>query len=144
MQRQTRQREAVLQALESAHQALTPAEILALAQGAVASLNLSTIYRQLHALQDEARIARVLLPGQPARFEAVCSAGRDAGHAHHHHHFHCEGCDRVYALHACPGPLQELAPAGFTVTAHEITLRGTCAECSAAPRRRRTATAAAR
>lgn len=134
MQRNTRQREAVLAAIERAGRALTPGEILALAQGTVASLNLSTIYRHLHALQDEARIVKVLLPGQATRFEAACGDGqRDA--AHHHHHFHCERCDRVYALHACPGPMQELAPAGFIVSAHEITLRGLCAECGREGRR---------
>lgn len=134
MQRNTRQREAVLAAIERAGQALTPGEILALAQGTVASLNLSTIYRHLHALQDEARIVKVLLPGQATRFEAACGDGqRDA--AHHHHHFHCERCDRVYALHACPGSMQELAPAGFVVSAHEITLRGLCAECGREGRR---------
>lgn len=134
MQRNTRQREAVLAAIERAGRALTPGELLALAQGTVASLNLSTIYRHLHALQDEARIVKVLLPGQATRFEAACGDGqRDA--AHHHHHFHCERCDRVYALHACPGPMQELAPAGFVVSAHEITLRGLCAECGREGRR---------
>jgi Fur family ferric uptake transcriptional regulator len=132
MERNTRQREAVLAAIEHAGRALTPAEILALAQTSVASLNLSTIYRQINALQDEARIVKVLLPGQAARFEAACG---DAHHhhgkaPHHHHHFHCEACDRVYALHACPGSMQDLAPAGFVVSAHEITLRGLCAECS--------------
>lgn len=135
MQRNTRQREAVLAAIERAGRALTPGELLALAQGTVASLNLSTIYRHLHALQDEARIVKVLLPGQATRFEAACGDGqRDAAH-HHHHHFHCERCDRVYALHACPGPMQELAPAGFVVSAHEITLRGLCAECGREGRR---------
>ena len=132
MERNTRQREAVLAAIEHAGRALTPGEILALAQGSVATLNLSTIYRQLTALQDEARIVKVQLPGQAARFEAACGGGdyqRDATHEHHHHHFHCSGCDRVYALHACPGSMQELAPAGFVVTAHEITLRGLCAAC---------------
>ncbi len=128
MERNTRQREAVLAAIEQAGRALSPGEILELAQGTVATLNLSTIYRHLHALQDEARVAKVLLPGQAARFEAACRGQRDA--AHHHHHFHCERCDRVYALHACPGPLQELAPAGFVVSAHEITLRGLCAQCN--------------
>ena len=129
MERNTRQREAVLAAIEQAGRALTPGEIFGLAQGTVARLNLSTIYRHLHALQDEARIAKVLLPGQAARFEAACAAAhRDT--AHHHHHFHCSGCDRVYALHACPGSMQELAPTGFVVSAHEITLRGLCAECN--------------
>ena len=28
------------------------------------------------------------------------------------------------------GSMQDLAPAGFVVSAHEITLRGLCAECS--------------
>jgi Fur family ferric uptake transcriptional regulator len=36
----------------------------------------------------------------------------------------------VFALHACPGSMQDLAPAGFVVQAHEITLRGLCAECA--------------
>jgi len=131
MERNTRQREAVLAAIEHAGRALTPGEILTLAQGAVASLNLSTIYRHINALQDEARIVKVLLPGQAARFEAACGGDeRHHGPAHHHHHFHCSGCDRVYALHACPGPMQEMAPTGFVVTAHEITLRGLCADCS--------------
>lgn len=137
MERNTRQREAVLAAIEHAGRALTPGEILALAQGTVASLNLSTIYRHINALQHEARVVKVLLPGQAARFEAACR-GDEGGHdhhgggAHHHHHFHCNGCDRVYALHACPGSMQELAPAGFVVDAHEITLRGLCADCGKA------------
>lgn len=138
MERQTRQRQAVLDALDHAGRALTPTEILGLAQRSVASLNLSTIYRHLNALQDEARIVKVLLPGQAAaRFEAAChEAHGHAGHGHaqrdephHHHHFHCQRCDRVFPLHACPGSMQELAPKGFVVQSHEITLSGLCAEC---------------
>ena len=130
MERNTRQRQAVLDAIDHAGRALTPSEILALAQNTVASLNLSTIYRHLNALQDDARIVKVMLPGQAARFEAPCAGGHHEA-AHHHHHFHCSSCDRVYALHACPGSMQDLAPKGFVVQAHEITLRGLCAECAA-------------
>lgn len=134
MERNTRQRQAVLAAIEHAGRALAPGEILALAQARVASLNLSTIYRHLHALQDEARIVKVMLPGQAARFEAACGDAHDphGGTPHHHHHFHCNECDRVYALHACPGSMQDLAPTGFVVSAHEITLRGICAACGKA------------
>ena len=132
MERTTRQRDAVLTAIEQAGRALTPGEILALAQASVASLNLSTIYRHINALQEEARVVKVLLPGQAARFEAACVDDHHRGEAHHHHHFHCDACDRVYALHACPGSMQELAPAGFVVQAHQITLRGLCADCSKA------------
>ena len=129
MERNTRQRQAVLEAIDHAGRALTPNEILALAQASVASLNLSTIYRHLGALQDDARIVKVMLPGQAARFEAAC-ADVHAEAAHHHHHFHCSGCDRVYALHGCPGSMQDMAPKGFVVQAHEITLRGLCESCA--------------
>ena len=135
MERNTRQRQAVLDAIDRAGRALTPSEILELAQSSVATLNLSTIYRNLNALQDDARIVKVMLPGQAARFEAACArphanaAPRD--HDHHHHHFHCTACDRVYTLHGCPGPMKELAPKGFVVQAHEVTLHGLCAECAA-------------
>ena len=129
MERNTRQRQAVLDAIDHAGRALTPNEILSLAQATVASLNLSTIYRHLSALQDDARIVKVMLPGQAARFEAACAADHHQA-THHHHHFHCSACDRVYALHGCPGSMQDLAPKGFVVQAHEITLRGLCAGCA--------------
>jgi Fur family ferric uptake transcriptional regulator len=140
MERNTRQREAVLEAVERGARALSPPEILALAREAVPTLNLSTIYRQIGALQQEARVVKVLLPGQTARYEAVCGhAERDAGH--HHHHFHCSGCDRVFSLHACPGSMQDLVPKGFVVESHEITLHGRCPECSRAARAPRAARA---
>ena len=128
MERNTRQRDAVLAAIEHAGRALTPGEILALAQASVASLNLSTIYRQIGALQGEARLVKVMLPGQTPRYEPVCGQRHgDAGH--HHHHFHCRVCDCVFALHACPGSMQDLVPKGFAVEAHEITLHGRCPDC---------------
>jgi len=130
MERNTRQRQAVLDAIDHAGRALTPNEILSLAQLTVASLNLSTIYRHLNALQDDARIVKVMLPGQAARFEAACAGDPHKEEAHHHHHFHCSACDRVYALHGCPGSMRDLAPRGFVVQAHEITLRGLCAGCA--------------
>jgi len=131
MERNTRQRQAVLDAIDHAGRALTPNEILELAQASVASLNLSTIYRNLNALQDDARIVKVMLPGQAARFEAACTSRQMNAAHHHHHHFHCTACDRVYTLHACPGSMKELAPKGFVVQAHEVTLHGLCADCAA-------------
>jgi len=133
MERNTRQRQAVLDVIDHAGRALTPSEILALAQESVASLNLSTIYRNLSALQDDARIVKVMLPGQATRFEAACAEAHKGGahDPHHHHHFHCNACDRVYTLHGCPGPMKDLAPKGFVVNTHEVTLHGLCADCAA-------------
>ena len=132
MERQTRQKQAVMQAIETSGRSLNAAEIWSLAQLEVPSLNLSTVYRQIKALHDDENIVRVDLPGQPPRYEAQCHAPRARGHEHHHHHFHCTGCEQVFPIHGCPGGIERLAPAGFEVQSHDITLHGRCAECVAA------------
>lgn len=156
MERHTRQRQAVVDALARSGQALSPQDLLVRAKSAVPTLNLSTVYRQIKGLQDAGQIVRVELPGQPPRFEmaardepaapaahrhrdpAVSHAAQPEQTAHasddasrHHHHFHCIECDRVYPIHACPGSMNDLAPPGFEVQHHDLTLRGRCASCVA-------------
>lgn len=128
MERASRQRDAIRQALEAAGRPLLPAEILAAAQGEVPALGMATVYRNLKQLAEAGEIQTVALPGEAPRFEV-------AGH-HHHHHFSCHVCNRVFDVHACPGDMQKLAPQGFTVDGHELTLYGRCSDCSAAPQRR--------
>ena len=128
----TRQKKAVLQALEGSGRSLHPLEIQTLAQKAVPSLNLSTVYRQLKTLTHEGRVLRVDLPGQPPRFEIPGAGSEPASPMHsHHHHFHCVSCKQVYPIYACPGHLEDLAPPGFLVTHHDLTLHGRCAQCAA-------------
>ncbi len=128
MERNTRQRQAVLDAIERARHAMTPPEILDAASVAVPTLNLSTVYRLIASLQQDALISKVALADQPARYEKACAlAAKD--HDHHHHHFHCNACDRVYALHGCPGPMDKLVPRGFKLESHDLTLHGLCADC---------------
>lgn len=131
MERQTRQKQAVMQAIAASGRSLNAAEIRALAAGRVPSINLSTVYRQLETLQDDPQVVHIDLPGQAPRFEAPCHAPQARGHVHHHHHFHCTHCDRVFPIHACPGGMQALAPAGFRVESHDLTLHGRCADCGA-------------
>jgi Fur family transcriptional regulator, ferric uptake regulator len=131
MERQTRQKQAVMQAIVQTGRSLNAAEIWSLAQKQVPSLNLSTVYRQIKALHDEAQIVRVDLAGQPPRFEAPCHVPAARGHQHHHHHFHCTGCEKVFPIHGCPGGIDRLAPTGFQVQSHDLTLHGRCASCAA-------------
>lgn len=145
MERDTRQRRAVLDALAGSGRTLSPPEILALAQAQAPSLNLSTVYRQVKALEEVGEVVKVQLPGQAARFEARCRHAAPApdhpvtphdtdDHGHHHHHFHCVVCDQVVPIHGCPGAMQELAPPGFEVERHDLVLHGRCASCAGAPR----------
>ena len=106
-----------------------PPEICQLAQQDVPRLNLSTVYRQLKSLQETGEVLRVDLPGQPTRFEAMCEHGHGKP-GHHHHHFHCNDCDGVFPIHACPGAMDKLVPRGFRVERHDLTLHGRCADCA--------------
>jgi len=132
--RQTRQQHAVLDAIAHSGRCLNAAEVWELARGAVPSLNLSTVYRQLKALHEQSQVTRVELPGEAPRFEAVCATREAHQHDHHHHHFHCTACERVFPLHACPGSLDSLLPGGFTLQRHDLTLHGHCADCSGGAR----------
>jgi Fur family ferric uptake transcriptional regulator len=124
MERSSRQRDAIRQALEQAGRPLLPTEILAAAQAEVPALGIATVYRNLKQLAEAGEVQTVELPGAAPRFEP-------GGH-HHHHHFSCTGCQRVFDVHACPGDMHKLAPAGFTVERHELTLYGRCDDCSVA------------
>lgn len=102
--------------------------MLEAAQADVPGLSLATVYRNLKQLMDAGEISPVSLPGESPRYEA--------SHHTHHHHFQCLACQRVFDVHQCPGDMAALAPAGFTVEAHELTLYGRCSDCGPARRPR--------
>lgn len=131
MERSTRQRTAIRDAIEAAGRPLSPQEVLDAARADVEGLGIATVYRNLKLLLEESAISLVQLPGDGPRYEIQ-------GHAHHHH-FQCLHCQKVFDVHRCPGDLAQLAPPGFTVERHEITLYGRCTDCAppaAKPRRR--------
>lgn len=123
MQRSTKQRTAIDQALTQAHRPLAPQEVLELAQATLPGLGIATVYRNLRAMTDEGLLREVHLPGRSPMYEQA--------HHGHHHHFQCTQCSKVFDVHACPGNFAGLAPAGFTVEGHELTLYGRCADCQA-------------
>lgn len=101
---------------------------MAAAQAAVPKLGLATVYRNLKLLLDDGQIEAVTLPGEATRYEISGQA--------HHHHFQCQRCQRVFDVHECPGDLSRLAPRGFKVERHEITLYGLCPDCAPTRARR--------
>ena len=131
MERNTRQRAAIREALAHAARPLLPQEVLDAAQSGAPGLSIATVYRNLRTLLDEGELRSVMLPGENARYE-LAGGG-------HHHHFQCLTCQRVFEVHACPGNLAALAPPGFTVEDHDLTLYGRCRECLPANGRRRKA-----
>jgi Fur family ferric uptake transcriptional regulator len=121
MERNTKQREAIWQSIQSTRRPLSPQEVLAAARTSVPRLGIATVYRTIKALAGEGKLVPVAIPGEPARYEI---AGLK-----HHHHFYCRTCGKVYELDGCLLANNVSAPEGFKVQDHEVTLYGTCAKC---------------
>ncbi|MEM1167036.1 MAG: transcriptional repressor [Planctomycetota bacterium] len=126
MLRETRQLRAIRNAFEQAGRPLSPAELHEHAARDVPELGLATVYRTISKLTEAGEIAPVELPGESPRYERREAADQ------HHHHFRCTCCDRVFDVHGCAHGVESLAPEGFEVEDHEITLTGRCADCAGA------------
>jgi Fur family ferric uptake transcriptional regulator len=124
MERDTRQRTAIKNAVESSGRPLSAQEVLAAAQSDVPGIGIATIYRNLKALTEAGSLTVVSIPGSNPRYESST-----IGLQHHHHHFMCTACERVFDVHSCPGSILNAAPQGFKVDRHELTLYGQCKEC---------------
>ena len=118
----TRQRSAIHAALAQEQRPLLPTEILSLAQQAIPELGIATVYRNLKVLLESGEIQSVELPGEAPRYELA-----DRGH---HHHFQCRRCQQVFDIPGCPADIEGIAPAGFAVEHHDLTLYGVCAACN--------------
>jgi Fur family ferric uptake transcriptional regulator len=124
MERSTRQRAAIVSAIEREQRPLSPVEILSSAQAEVPGLGTATVYRTLKALVAEGVLVPVELPGEPPRYEP--------SGAKHHHHFRCRACDRVFEVPGCAKGIGALVPPGFALDGHELVLYGRCRGCVAA------------
>ncbi len=100
---------------------MSPGELLVRARKTVNSLGLATVYRNLKLLVAEGVVRVINLPGDSPRYEMARTP--------HHHHFQCTTCQRVYDVVGCPGNMRRLAPRGFTVEHHDVTLYGRCSDC---------------
>lgn len=136
-QRQTRQRDAILQVLNAANGPLSVPEIFALSQKVI-PLGIATVYRTINLLLSAEEILGVILPSGETRYE---SAGLG-----HHDHFQCRKCGHVFDLSVCPLHLARgtIIPGGFVVEDHEMTLYGLCAACAKGAKNKKPAKAKAK
>jgi Fur family ferric uptake transcriptional regulator len=124
--RKTRQREAIRSAIADAKAPVGPKEILDVAGRDVEGLGLATVYRTLKLMVEAGEIQMVEIAGESPRYEL---SGKG-----HHHHFLCKACGKVFELDGCCGHFDELAPRGFSIEGHDLTLFGRCAGCAKASR----------
>ena len=123
MNRQTKQREAILRLLRSARSHYTADQIYDEVRRELPNISKGTIYRNLKILQQMGLVSELSLNGSLSRFEAK---------RENHYHFRCERCGKVFDLDE-PVNLelnQRISKkTGFQVTHHQTEFQGLCRDC---------------
>lgn len=125
--RPTRQRAAILRALERSTRPVTAQALHGRMQRRADGPGLATVYRTLQALA-QAGLARTFPAGEGELAYKLCEPG-------HHHHLICEGCGLVVEIPSCevePWAARTARRRGFTVSSHQAEIFGRCASCSGA------------
>jgi Fur family transcriptional regulator, ferric uptake regulator len=121
-------RRAVIELLGRQHCCLTAQEIFDQLRFQGRRVGIASIYRTLEQLSREGYLQRIELGSGTTRFEPLHADGA------HHHHVVCDDCGKVEAfadskleraLHDVEGKT------GYTMSGHDVVLRGTCATCGA-------------
>jgi Fur family ferric uptake transcriptional regulator len=123
--RPTRQRVAIVHALENAGRPVTAQALHATLTRSGPGPGLATIYRTLQALE-QAGFARTFPAGEGESSYKLCHPG-------HHHHLICEGCGLVVEIPSCEIERWATSAArkrGFTVSSHQADIIGLCGACA--------------
>jgi Fur family ferric uptake transcriptional regulator len=126
--RTTRQRTAVLAALQRAPEPLSAQDLHAELGRTV---GLATVYRTLQGLVDSGQVDVFRRDSGEALFR-LCNPV-------HHHHLVCQRCGRVEEIDACevePWAARVGRRRGFSVTGHQADVFGVCANCRSTTRAR--------
>ncbi len=119
------QRRALLDLLMSTEEHPTAAEVARGMAAKYGPVSLSNLYRNLDILVASGHVRRLRLDGGPDRFDANLKA---------HYHVTCIHCQRVWDMPLGPNTRWDLPmPPGFQPQASEVTIKGCCASCAAAP-----------
>jgi len=123
MQRNTVQRQIILETLNRFITHPTVDELYSEIQKSHPSISKTTIYRNLRQLANGGQIGRFALPGDVER----CDKRTDR-----HYHFQCESCGSLLDvdidyLEGINEKVQEKY--GFQVDRHDLIFKGTCSHC---------------
>ena len=122
-----RARQLVIALLARQRCCLTANEIFEALRRKDRKIGLASVYRALEQLTSLQLVQRLEFP-DAARYEPMPPSGE------HHHHVICESCGKVepFADGRLERALDRVGEAvGFHVDAHDVLLRGACADCRA-------------
>ena len=123
MKNYSRQREAILSVISSAHTHPTADWIYNETRKLIPNISLGTVYRNLALLTELGEIIKV----------GSAEDGKEHydGHTHPHSHLFCEACKEVYDLDFAPDIQEMEKMLGIEIREACTTLRGKCKKCIA-------------
>jgi len=130
----TRQRRALLDAIEKSHSHPTADEVHRIVRRRLPRISLGTVYRNLEVLADHGLLQKVELGSTQRRFDAMRGP---------HYHARCESCGRVEDVWLRPARGLERAAqreTGYEITGHRLEFVGRCERCRTEQPRSRTGT----
>ncbi|MDR1605393.1 MAG: transcriptional repressor [Gracilibacteraceae bacterium] len=122
--KKTRQRQAVLAALQQAEQPLSALDLHMRAAAAGQGISLSTIYRILEYMEKKGVVTRAEVAGSE-------SALYELNRFRHKHYAVCVNCRKIIKMDNCPMEnfIPHIAEKDFRVTGHSVKIYGYCREC---------------
>ena len=122
-QRNTRQRQVVLEELRKVSSHPTAAELYEITRARLPKISLGTVYRNLELLVENGVIQKLQISGSEARFD---------GDPERHYHVPCVRCGRVDDVHDLPGDfvkeeVQSLN--GYEILECRLEFIGICPAC---------------
>ncbi|UCD74326.1 MAG: transcriptional repressor [Phycisphaerales bacterium] len=126
-QRNTRQRDVILQELCRLTSHPTATDLYDIVRRRLPRISLGTVYRNLDQLAEAGMIRRLEAGGGQARFD---------GNIEPHHHVRCIHCGRVGDVHdvpTLPGAGDVAAADGYEIISCRVEFLGVCPECREEP-----------
>ena len=122
-QRNTVQRQIVLDAVKNLNSHPTVEEVYARVHFEHPQVSKSTVYRNIRYLEESGYVSQIAMPDGPPRFDArTCP----------HYHFRCSSCERIFDVGlAHVEGINDLVQSmhGFEVGGHDIMFTGQCLAC---------------
>jgi Fur family ferric uptake transcriptional regulator len=123
IQRNTKQRQVILEELKNLRNHPTASMIYDIVQKKLPKISLGTIYRNLDQLAQAGYIRKLEVSGAEARYDGILSD---------HYHIRCTECDRIddlFDIDLQINRANEAALEGYQLEGFKIELKGLCPAC---------------
>ena len=116
----TKQKQALLSVILENEGHKTAEEIIELCKGSGVEISRATVYRNLSALVEEGSIRRIVVPGEPDRYDNTLSP---------HEHILCERCQKMADV--CMSDIKEFLETrvGEAISSYDLCIRYVCPTC---------------